>query len=166
VTRTFLFHTFAGHVRSIAAHRCNVDGSIGKSSGIPVCAFGKILQYGLSKRYFDNFRRDHFLPIPRPEHEKLGHLLPCGRLPPTSDKALKHAFDLRWTKAAILAFTRVEHWLTSSPVLVLPDFANLLSLSVMFAILHPFVGLSYCKPGFLSPNINTGCQAQKESTCV
>jgi hypothetical protein len=53
-------------------------------------------------------------------HEKEGRLLLCGRLPPT-EEVLKRAFVSLWIEAA---FTRVQQALTSSPVLVLPDFVS------------------------------------------
>jgi hypothetical protein len=58
------------------------------------------------------------------EYEKEGHPLLRGRLPPTTEEALKLAFVSQRTEAGALAFTRVKQALTSSPVLVLPDFAE------------------------------------------
>jgi uncharacterized protein YciI len=58
------------------------------------------------------------------KHEKEGRLLLRGRLPPSTEEALKHTFVSQWTEAAALAFTHAKQALTSSPVLVLPDFAK------------------------------------------
>jgi hypothetical protein len=47
-----------------------------------------------------------------------------GRLSPAAEEALKRDFAAQLTEAAALAFTCVKNQLTSSPVLVLPDFAK------------------------------------------
>jgi hypothetical protein len=59
-----------------------------------------------------------------PSTISLAELLLLGRFPPSTEEALKRTFVSQWTEAAALAFTRVKQALTSSPVLVLPDFAK------------------------------------------
>jgi hypothetical protein len=56
------------------------------------------------------------------KHEKEGRLLLRGRLSPAAEEALKQEFAAQWTEEAALAFNRVKHALTSSPVLILPDY--------------------------------------------